>query len=75
MQHGHYFTMKLFFPPMIGKIFTSSYNDLKYDKPICPNAEKIQPKIMQFITNLGSLEEAEIEINALKKTINYFKSK
>ncbi len=39
---------------------------------LCPNAEQTQPKIMQFVNNYGSLEDAEPHIEALKKTIAYF---
>ena len=48
------------------------YNDLKYPRGICPVAEEIQPKLMQFVTNYGSLEEAEPKIEVLQKTIRYF---
>ncbi len=42
------------------------------EKGICPNAELIQPKIMQFTTNQKSEEEMKIQAEALHKTINYF---
>ena len=48
------------------------YEHLEYSSGICPVAEKIQPKLMQFVTNYGSLEEAKIQTDALQKTINYF---
>lgn len=48
------------------------YKDLEYPRGICPVAEEIQPKLMQFVTNCGSLEEAEPKIEALQKTIRYF---
>lgn len=38
----------------------------------CPNAEIIQPKLMQFTTNQGIEKDMEIQINALIKTINFF---
>lgn len=38
----------------------------------CPNAEAVQPKIMQFVNNYGSLEEAEPKVEALRKTIAHF---
>jgi len=38
----------------------------------CPNAEMIQPKIMQFTTNQGIEKDMKIQISALRKTINYF---
>jgi len=36
------------------------YNDVYYEKGLCPVAEKIQPKIMQFKTNYRDLELAKI---------------
>lgn len=43
-----------------------------YKKGLCPTAEKIQPQLMQFVTNYLSIEEAIPKIDALKKTIDYF---
>jgi perosamine synthetase len=54
------------------KLAPCYYNDLKYPRGICPVAEEIQPKLMQFVTNYGSLEEAEPKIEVLQKTIRYF---
>lgn len=44
-----------------------------YHKGLCPTAEKIQPKIMQFPTNYGSIEEAMPKVEALRKTIREFR--
>jgi perosamine synthetase len=41
--------------------------------PPCPNAERVQPRIMQFVNNYGSTAEAEKQVDALRKTIRYFK--
>lgn len=49
------------------------YNDLSYSKGICPVAEEIQPKLMQFVNNYGSIEEAKPKVEALAKTISYFR--
>ncbi|KJJ84936.1 DegT/DnrJ/EryC1/StrS aminotransferase [Candidatus Omnitrophus magneticus] len=49
------------------------YKDIEYKKGLCPNAEKVQPSIMQFVNNYGSLDEARPKVEALKKTIQYFK--
>ncbi len=38
----------------------------------CPVAEQLQPKLMQFVNNYGSVEEAEPKVEALIKTIRYF---
>lgn len=48
------------------------YDGLEYPSGICPVAEKIQPLIMQFVTNYGSAEEAEPKVKALAKTIKFF---
>lgn len=40
--------------------------------PKCKNAEKIQPSIMQFTTNFGSLKEARKHAQYLDKTLKYF---
>jgi hypothetical protein len=45
---------------------------LKYPRGICPVAEKVQPTLMQFVNNYGSVEEAKPQIIALSKTIEYF---
>ena len=39
---------------------------------ICPNAEKVQKKIMQFTTNQKNKEEMKLQAEALKKTILCF---
>jgi len=45
---------------------------LGYKKGLCPIAEELQPKIMQFKTNYRNLELAEAKAEALKKTIRQF---
>jgi len=40
-----------------------------YIKGECPNAEKIQPKMMQFKCNYRDLSEAERKIQILKKSL------
>ena len=50
------------------------YEDLKYEKGLCPAAERLQPKIMQFKTNYRDLELANHKADALRKTIKYFKT-
>ena len=39
---------------------------------LCPNAESVQPKIMQFVNNYGSMDEASPMVEALAKTIKHF---
>ena len=48
------------------------YKDIEYNANICPNAEKIQPKLLQFSTNQGSEEELKRQTDALTKTIESF---
>jgi perosamine synthetase len=54
------------------KICPPLYGPLQYDRPICPVADTVQPKLMQFVTNFGSVEEAETHVEALRKTIRFF---
>jgi perosamine synthetase len=46
------------------------YNDIDYNKGICPTAEEVQPKIMQFKTNYRDIKLAKYKANILKKTID-----
>ena len=48
------------------------YNELNYDVGLCPVAETIQPKIMQFKTNYRDLKLASYKAEVLRKTIEYF---
>ena len=50
------------------------YGSLSFSKGLCPVAEAIQPKIMQFKTNYRDLELAGHKADMLKKTIEYFGS-
>ena len=47
----------------------------KYLQGICPIAESIQPKMMQFKTNYRDLGLAKKKARALAKTIKYFETK
>ncbi|MDR3491484.1 MAG: DegT/DnrJ/EryC1/StrS family aminotransferase [Gammaproteobacteria bacterium] len=50
------------------------YDKLHYPiQGLCPVAEKLQPKLMQFTTNHGSVALAEPIADALAKTIQYYK--
>ncbi len=48
------------------------YDALPDVRPSCPNAEALQPKLMQFVNNYGSPQEAEPRVEALAKTIAHF---
>lgn len=49
------------------------FDGLEYLRGICPVAERIQPKLMQFVTNYGSVEEAHPMAKALQKTVEFFR--
>lgn len=49
------------------------YKNLRYEKGICPVAETLQPKLMQFKTNYRDLKLAETKALALRQTIKKFK--
>lgn len=44
----------------------------KYEKGLCPNAEYLQPRLIQLKTNYWDLSEAEKQADILKKTIAEF---
>ena len=49
------------------------YENVRYEKGLCPVAEKVQPKIMQFKTNYRDLKLAKIKAEVLEKTIKRFR--
>lgn len=49
------------------------YEHVSYHAGLCPTAEKIQPKIMQFKTNYRDLTLAEQKAEILKKVIKKFR--
>ena len=51
------------------------YDKVEYKQGLCPVAERIQPKIMQFKTNYRDLELAKAKAEALRKTINQMRNK
>lgn len=46
------------------------YDDYTFE--LCPNAELIQPQIMQFVANYQDMDAAEPNFEALRKTIAHF---
>jgi len=48
------------------------YKNVKYEKGLCPVAEKLQPILMQFKTNYRDLTLAHSKAEALRKTIKGF---
>ncbi len=60
--------------PEIQKLQTQMGLDpMECSQGICPNAESIQPKLLQFTANQNTLEEMEAQAEALSKTLRYFK--
>ncbi|MDB9992254.1 DegT/DnrJ/EryC1/StrS family aminotransferase [Amylibacter sp.] len=62
VAHGEY---KYHNPPL--------YDELKYDRNSYPNAKLIQPQLMLFPVNYPSLDDAKFTIEALEKTLRYYK--
>lgn len=56
--------------PVDSDIYKGQYRD--YSPGLCPVAESIQPKLMQFKTNYMDLNEAERQAEILRKTIESF---
>ncbi len=50
------------------------YNDVVYHQGMCPVAERIQPKLMQFKTNYRDLRLAKQKADCLHKTIRKLES-
>jgi perosamine synthetase len=46
-----------------------------YKKGLCPVAEKIHPKLLQFKTNYWNYEDAIKQAKILKETVNFFNNK
>lgn len=50
------------------------YTDICFpENGLCPVAEYVQPRIMQFVNNYGSVDEAAPQIEALEKTVKFYK--
>ena len=54
------------------KRYPQIYEDVVYEKGLCPIAESIQPKIMQFKTNYRDIGLARKKAKALRNTIDFF---
>lgn len=48
------------------------YENVRYEKGLCPVAETVQSKLMQFKTNYRELKLAEIKADILRKVIQKF---
>ena len=58
-------------PAFRGQKFDESQSQ-KYEAGLCPVAESIQPKLLQFKTNYMDMSTARQKAEALAKTIDYF---
>jgi perosamine synthetase len=52
--------------------FIDSKISSKYTRGYCPNAEYIQPRVLAFRTNEWDSQQADIQIEALRKTVKFF---
>lgn len=52
--------------------FITEKNRNQYKKGLCPNAERIQHKLLQFKTNYWDLNKAYEQVKVLNKTLKYF---
>tara|TARA_B110000259_G_scaffold186583_1_gene238208 strand:- start:1508 stop:2782 length:1275 start_codon:yes stop_codon:yes gene_type:complete len=59
-------------PEILNMQTTMGLPQMNVDHGICPNAEKVQPRILQFTTNQNTIEEMEIQAEALSKTLRDF---
>lgn len=50
----------------------AQYGDYKFERGICPTAERIQPRLLQFKTDYWNEGDAERQAEILYKTIRYF---
>jgi perosamine synthetase len=48
------------------------HDKVEWKKGLCPTAEAVQPKLMQFKGNIGDLDEARRQADALRRTIEFF---
>ena len=46
----------------------------KWQPGLCPQAEAIQPELLQFKTNYLDLQIAAEKVDALRKTIRFFEA-
>ena len=54
------------------KRYPEIYENIEYKEGLCPVAESIQPRLMQFKTNYRDIDLAAQKVKALKDTIDYF---
>lgn len=71
---GYYAAWKLTYdePLFIDEIQNMEGVYQKYGKGLCPNAEYLQPRMIQLKTNYWNLSEAKAQAEILKKTLKEF---
>ena len=57
------------------KRYPEIYEKTSYPQGICPVAEAVQPKLMQFKTNYRDIKLAQQKADALRKTIEFYGEK
>lgn len=51
------------------------FGDYRYERGLCPVAERLQPKLLQFKTNYWNAGDAQKQAEILGKTISFFDKK
>lgn len=78
--HGVYAAWKLtYLEPMFEKLtllgrerFISAENIAQYKPGLCPVAERLQKRLMQFKTNYWDISQAHVQAEILRKTLEQF---
>lgn len=78
--HGVYAAWKLtYLEPMFEKLtllgrelFISAENIAQYKPGLCPVAERLQKRLMQFKTNYWDISQAHVQAEILRKTLKQF---
>jgi len=71
---GYYAAWKLSYLEPLFKEIVQNQKGIwqKYDNGLCPNAEYLQPRMIQIKTNYWDLEEAKIQAAILRRTVDEF---
>ena len=70
---GFYAAWKLSYQETLLKKFAETGKTWQnYDESICPIAEFLQPRILQFKTDFWNIEDAKLEASIIEKTIREF---
>ena len=71
---GYYAAWKLSYLEPLFKEIVQNQKGIwqKYDNGLCPNAEYLQPRMIQIKTNYWDMEEAKIQAEILRRTVDEF---